>query len=76
MEIDFWINSIHKFSKKIHFFIQIVDVIYVVYVIYVVNIYECQNNKERSKILLTFNRFNVFSLHNFGSRLFFTNLRI
>jgi hypothetical protein len=40
------------------------------------NIYKCQNNKEESKILLTFNMFNVFSLHNLGSRLFLTNMEI
>jgi hypothetical protein len=41
-----------------------------------VNIYKLQNNKEGSKILLTFNMFNVFSLHNLGSILFLTNLEI
>jgi hypothetical protein len=40
-----------------------------------INIYECQNNKEGSKILLTFTVFNIFSLHNLGSRLFLTNMK-
>jgi hypothetical protein len=35
-----------------------------------IKIYKCQNNKEGSKILLTFNMFNVFNLHNLGSRFF------
>ena len=40
------------------------------------NIYKRQNNKKGSKILLTFNMFNVFSFHNLGSRLFLTNMEI
>jgi hypothetical protein len=41
-----------------------------------INICKCQNNQEGSKILLTVNMFNIFSLHNFGSTLFLTNMRI
>jgi hypothetical protein len=41
-----------------------------------INIYKYQNNKEGSKILLSFNMFIVFSLHNLGSRLFLANMEI
>jgi hypothetical protein len=47
------------------------DVVYIVHPLTM-----CQNNKEGSKILLTFNMFNILNLYNLGSRLFLTNMEI
>jgi hypothetical protein len=41
-----------------------------------IHIYNCQNNKEMSKILLALNMFNVPSMYNLGSRLLLTNMEI
>jgi hypothetical protein len=53
------------------FYIQNVDVVLCSSFI---NIYKCQTNKERSKILLTFNMFNNLTLYNLGGRLFLINM--
>jgi hypothetical protein len=41
-----------------------------------IQVYNCQNNKEMSKILLVSNMLNGFSMYSFGSRVLLTNMEM
>jgi hypothetical protein len=68
-----WIFGIHFLKGCYIYFIQIMDVICIVHPLTFVS---AKIIKKGILFLLISNLFNIFSLYNYGSRLFLTNINI